>query len=88
MLEVGCILVMESVSYSAAIRLLDGSPAELLSNEHLLYIAQVMSDKMKAIAQRAHVTYPRSMGVWALGNACILLRACSGQIHSMVFQQS
>ena len=56
------------LSYWAAIRLLDGSPAELLSNEHLLYIAQVMSDKMKAIAQRVHVTYPRSMGVWALGN--------------------
>jgi hypothetical protein len=54
------------MSYSAVIRLQEGPIREHLSDEHLLYIAKVMADKMQAMGRRDRVSPPVSMGVWAV----------------------
>jgi hypothetical protein len=67
------------MSYSAVIRLQEGPIREHLSDEHLLYIAKVMADKMQAMGRRDRVTPPESLGVWAVDN--ILYIALAMQWH-------
>ena len=78
-------------SYSAVIRLQDGNIREHLPDEHLLYIAKVMGEKMKAMGRHDRITIPPSMGVWAVDDILYIasnMQWASGLVHLTITQRN